>query len=82
MEGSLPVPLSPSNPKIPTGGGAVDAPGLGFRISDLGSKVQVPIEFFLTSVPIDLFVAYRGTSPIRKRPTPQDPPRTLGMGLR
>ena len=25
---------------------------------------------------------YRGTSPIRKRPPPWDPPRTLGIGLR
>ena len=25
---------------------------------------------------------YRGTSPIRKHPPPQDPPRTLGKGLR
>jgi len=25
---------------------------------------------------------YRGTSPIRKRPPPEDPPRTLGIGLR
>ena len=25
---------------------------------------------------------YRGTSPIRKRPPPKDPPRTLGTGLR
>ena len=24
---------------------------------------------------------YRGTSPIRKCPTPYDPPRTLGIGL-
>ena len=28
--------------------------------------------------PLSLF--YRGTSLIRKRPTPQDPPRTLGKG--
>ena len=28
------------------------------------------------------FVIYRGTSPIRKRPPPQDPPKTLGIGLR
>jgi len=26
--------------------------------------------------------AYRGTSLIRKRPPPKDPPRTLGIGLR
>ena len=26
--------------------------------------------------------AYRGTSPIRKRPPPLDPPRNLGIGLR
>ena len=26
--------------------------------------------------------AYRGTSLIRKRPPPSDPPRTLGIGLR
>ena len=26
--------------------------------------------------------AYRGSSPIRKRPSPQDPLRTLGIGLR
>ena len=25
---------------------------------------------------------YRGTSPIRKRPPPYDPPTTLGIGLR
>ena len=25
---------------------------------------------------------YRGTSPMRKRPPPQDPPRTLGVSLR
>ena len=25
---------------------------------------------------------YRGTSPIRKRPPPYDPPMTLGIGLR
>ena len=25
---------------------------------------------------------YRGASPMIKRPLPQDPPRTLGMGLR
>ena len=25
---------------------------------------------------------YRGASPMRKRPTPSDPPRTLGIGLR
>ena len=25
--------------------------------------------------------AYRGTSPIRKRPPPWDPPRALGVGL-
>ena len=25
---------------------------------------------------------YRGTSPIRKRPPPEEPPRTLGIGLR
>ena len=25
--------------------------------------------------------AYRGTCPIRKRPTPLDPPTTLGIGL-
>ena len=25
---------------------------------------------------------YRGTSPIRKRPPPCDPPKTLGIGLR
>ena len=28
------------------------------------------------------FGVYRGTSLIRKRQTPQDPPRTLGIGLR
>jgi hypothetical protein len=27
-------------------------------------------------------VVYRGTSPIRKRPPPYDPPMTLGLGLR
>ena len=27
-------------------------------------------------------VVYRGTSHIRKRPSPWDPPRTLGIGLR
>ena len=27
-------------------------------------------------------VEYRGTSLIRKRPPPQDPPRTVGIGLR
>ena len=26
--------------------------------------------------------AYRGTSPMRKRPPPSDPPRALGIGLR
>ena len=26
--------------------------------------------------------SYRGTSPMRKRPPPSDPPRTLGIGLR
>ena len=29
-----------------------------------------------------LLVGYRGTSPIRKRPPPQDPPSTLDIGLR
>ena len=27
-------------------------------------------------------VSYRGTSPIRNRPPPEDPPGTLGIGLR
>ena len=34
-------------------------------------------KFHLSMIMID---AYRGTSPIRKRPTPLDPPRTLGIG--
>ena len=29
-----------------------------------------------------LSLLYRGTSPIRKRPPPEEPPRTLGLGLR
>jgi hypothetical protein len=27
------------------------------------------------------FEAYGGTSPVRKCPSPEDPPRTLGIGL-
>ena len=34
-----------------------------------------------TEVPLQRYM-YRGTSPIRKRPPSQDPPRTLGIGIR
>ena len=47
----------------------------------------VPILVNLVNQLLELLVGqvhlrYRGTSPIRKRPSPQDPPRTLGIGLR
>ena len=31
---------------------------------------------------LSIWFDYRGTSPIRKRPPPKDPPTTLGIGLR
>jgi hypothetical protein len=34
------------------------------------------------SLPVDTVRLYRGISLIRKRPPPQDPPMTLGIGLR
>ena len=53
----------------------------GLRKAELPFTGSSPLQGLSSGGP-PLTRAYRGTSLIRKRPPPQDPPRTLGIGLR
>ena len=60
--------------------------GLQRRFWDIFERLSDPDYLCITSTLRSLLcprgMAYRGTLPIRKRPPPADPPRTLGIGPR
>jgi hypothetical protein len=43
---------------------------------------EIPLYVQVDGVDSRYTSVYRGTSPIRKRPFPQEPLRTLGIGIR
>ena len=60
--------------------------GVGAREHSTCAQLRMLDTLHLRKSPMDLRqgeinLDYRGASPIRKRPHPYDPPRTIGIGL-
>jgi len=53
-----------------------------FKLKQFSHKLGPQLDKKEAPIPDATGSGHRGTSPIRKRPPPQDPPRTLGIRLR